>query len=255
LTPDFIQFINDAYYSFHIYNADPVLTNNDYTVAYSKVPLNSGDETYTYLSATGTSQNKSYPSNLVAPTGTRIVGVKPNTTHVNLVNDDGKNLLEGGENLLADNKININDPNTYPIIANEYAAHKYNLKIGSKISFHIDNKANLTQNLIHDDNYSPENDNDTLVTFNVVGINTTYEGEEYFTNQQLANALLGLRSSLPGATSTIHNYYYDSREINDLIGDGAISPPGSIDREIDYIYDFNNLDSKAASPSTAGLSL
>jgi hypothetical protein len=209
-----------------MFNKDSMLTNNDYSVSYSKVPLNNDDETYTYLSATGTSQNKSYPSNLVAPSGTRIVGVKPNTTYVNLVNGDGKNLLEGGADLLANNKITFDDQSTYPIIANEYAAHKYSLKIGSKISFHIDNKANLTQNIISDENYSPEKDDDTLVTFNVVGINTTYEGEEYFTNQQLANALLGLRSSLPNTISTIHNYYYDSRQINDISGDGADEPPG-----------------------------
>jgi hypothetical protein len=105
LTPTFITFINDAYNSFPMYNASPALTNNDYTVAYNKVPLNSGDETYTYLSVTGTDQNKSYPSNLVAPSGTRVVGVKPDTKYVNLIDDDGKNLLSGGSDLLSDDKI------------------------------------------------------------------------------------------------------------------------------------------------------
>jgi putative ABC transport system permease protein len=90
----------------------------------------------------------------------------------------------------------------------------------------------------------------------VVGINTTYEGEEYFTNQQLANSLLGLRSNLSGSESTIHNYYYDSREITNVAGDGADMPPGhNPERPIDYLYDFNNMRSSAVEPSEEKLSL
>jgi hypothetical protein len=184
--------------------------DNDYSILYNKVPLKSfdnSDETYTYLS--GDKVNGS--SNI------RIVGLKDNSKFVDLTNAGGKRIndLLSDSNTLEDIKQGF-----YPIVVNAYAQHKYHLSVGDNIQFKIDNKANRFTKQI-----SGETDNDAT-TFKVVGINTTYQGEEYFTNQELANYILGLRSKLPeqntqlSSTCNLHNYYFNSDKVDTVINGG-----------------------------------
>jgi putative ABC transport system permease protein len=207
LNPEFITFINNAYEHFS-FNGGSLL-DNDYQVTYNKIPLKPadstnnilGDETYTYIDATGDKNGSTFSSKKVPPEKTRIIGIKDNSEYVQLLNSDGKNLKP----LIDSSK--CNDPNSYPLIVNAFAAHKYNLKIGDKMAFDVNNGTDRIQKKI---------DKDTSINkviFNIVGINTTYQGEEYFTNQQLANKILGLRSSLVDFSQlnkTLHNYYPNS---------------------------------------------
>jgi hypothetical protein len=99
----------------------------------------------------------------------------------------------------------------YPIVVNAYAQHKYHLGVGDNIEFNISNTADRFTKQINDET------NNTTEKFKVVGINTTYQGEEYFTNQQLANSILGLRSELTEKypdkfKCNLHNYYFNSEK-------------------------------------------
>ncbi|GHU47513.1 hypothetical protein FACS1894218_2080 [Bacilli bacterium] len=166
------------------------------------------DETYTYIDAKGDKQDSTFASKQLPPNHSRIVGIKDNSKYVDLVNSDNKDITS----LITSNKCNVDNGN-YPIIVNSFAAHKYNLRIGDHISFNINNATNRIQNII-DGNTSINR-----ATFKIVGINTTYQGEEYFTNQELANKLLGLRSRLSGnkdnsyTSTTLHNYYPNTQTL------------------------------------------
>jgi hypothetical protein len=117
------------------------------------------------------------------------------------VDNAGNNL----NNRLPITTLPSNPTGPYPIVVNAYAAFKYHLKVGDNISFHIDNKTDLYEKKLRTvGGYDPNKDNSTLAQFNVVGINTTYQGEEYFVNQDVANYLLGLRSHLSPDNFNLH---------------------------------------------------
>jgi hypothetical protein len=207
LTSEYTKFLINAYNNFEIrtpklinnvydvneYNEKPMI-EQDYTLQYDKIPMESNDETYTYL----TSSNSS----------AKIMGIKNDSKYIELNDVNGRNLkLELKEELPADN--------IYPIIANAYAAHKYNLGIGSIINFDINNKTDRYQNELR------EITADNNTKFKVVGINTTYEGEEYFIDQQVANHILGLRNKLEDQYD-LHSWYLNNNTaIKTGIGDGA----------------------------------
>jgi putative ABC transport system permease protein len=174
LTPKLI----DGIYDVSQINSTPI-TQEEYELQYNKVPLSQHDETYTYLTTTNSAA--------------KIMGIKPDSEYIKLTDINGHDLKI---------RLNINaipNDHIYPIIVNAYAAHKYGLGEGSVISFDINNKTDRYQNELRGQTV---NNN---VKFRVVGINTTYEGEEYFTSQQVANAILGLRSTIPNTTYDLHN--------------------------------------------------
>ena len=91
----------------------------------------------------------------------------------------------------ADNSWNYIFNKPFPIVVNAYAAHKYNLKVGSHISFDITNKADrFVQKM------NPSKTYNNVANFEVKGICTTYEGQEYFIDQDVDNLLLGLKTHL-----------------------------------------------------------
>jgi hypothetical protein len=207
LTSDYTKFLISAYNTFQI--RTPKLINNvydvnefnekpmieqDYALQYDKIPMESNDETYTYLTASNSSA--------------KIMGIKKDSKYIELNDINGKDLKsELIEELPSDN--------IYPIVVNAYAAHKFNLGIGSIINFDINNKTDRYQNELRDVTV----DNNTK--FRVVGINTTYEGEEYFVNQQVANHILGLRSNLNDQYD-LHNWYLNNETSIGLgVGDGS----------------------------------
>jgi hypothetical protein len=205
-----MSFINYVYTNdnFQIVNTTyNTSLDNDYSILYNKIPLKSSDqsdETYTYLAATKQD----------SASDARIVGLKDNSEYVNLTNAGGKKIndLLNDENTIAD----INK-GFYPIIVNAYAQHKYHLSVGDNIQFVINNKTDRITKQINED------DSKDLETFKVVGINTTYQGEEYFTNQELANSILGLRSKFENLTDKfaksckLHNYYFNSQKADALV--------------------------------------
>jgi putative ABC transport system permease protein len=144
------------------------------------------DETYTYLDAT---------INRKANSQVKIMGIKNNSTYVDLTNKNNKNL----NSLLDEEQQNGN----YKIIVNAFAAHKYNLKEGSKVSFSV---KNTTDRFSFNEDSTLSSDTSKNVTFTVVGVNKSAEGEEYFINQNVANYILGLKNDID-ETIQPHQYY------------------------------------------------
>jgi hypothetical protein len=207
LEPAFMSFLNRIYTKdqFKIVNTEyDTALDNDYDILYNKIPLksstvaNDSDETYTYLSGTKVGANNN----------ARILGLKNDSKFVDLTNAGDKRIndLLNDENTSKDIEAGF-----YPIVVNAYAQHKYHLKVGDTIEFNINNTADRITKQING-----ETDSKTE-KFKVVGFNTTYQGEEYFTNQQLANSILGLRSELTEKypdkfNCNLHNYYFNSEK-------------------------------------------
>lgn len=169
----------------------------DYYLTYNVAPLAKTDETYTWVSGNVASDNFS----------AKIMGIKTGkyaSKYVNLYDENKVDLNDPKNGVIrytqadferdyknADNSWNYNFDKPFPIVVNAYAAHKYNLKIGSHISFDITNKADrFVQKM------NPSKTYNNVANFEVKGICTTYEGQEYFIDQDVANLLLGLKTHL-----------------------------------------------------------
>lgn len=183
LVPGLMELLNTGY-------AYTPAALNDFYMMWDGVPLKNDDETYTYLDANVLRSGNSK---------VQILGVKATpgytTKFVNLVDDQGDDLI----NKIRFTYHDIQAKNPYPIVVNAYAAHKYGLTIGSTISFQINNRADRYEHEMKVNNHiddTQEYQKLTNQTFKVVGICNTYEGEEYFIDQDLANYLLGLKSHL-----------------------------------------------------------
>lgn len=191
----------------HILYSDSTIFNGekagnlDYNIQYNQIPLNSDDETYTYLSTTGVSKN-------IKGDDIRIVGLKQlldqNGSLTNTISNKSVLLLDSNNDNIA-NRIAVDKQNyvTHPMIVNAYAAKKHHLKIGDTIQVQINNKSDRFDKILN--NQTSSNDN---VWFNVVGINQTFQNEEYYISQELANSLLGLRNHLD-STQNVNNWYFD----------------------------------------------
>jgi hypothetical protein len=181
VSEELIKFEHILYNDTTIFNNDEA-SDLDYDVQYNQVPLDDNDETYTYLSTTGLSNN-------IKDKDIKIMGLKQNendgtisTKFVSLLDTNGKDIS---------NLIKVNDVNSHPIIINAYAAKKHHLKVGDSIEVQINNKADRFDKIL-----AKTTSNGDGVTFNVVGINQTFQNEEYFISQELANSLLGLKNHL-----------------------------------------------------------
>ncbi len=190
MRPSFLNLLTTAY-------AYTDCAEKDYYITYNTIPMLKEDETYTWIDASVASDNAS----------AKIMGIKTGeqtSKYINLFDQQKNNLNDGDNSLIrytkeqfkedyktSDNSWNYNFDKPFPIIANAYAAHKYNLKVGSEISFFINNRI---------DRYLDEINNSSLLKhiakFKVVGICTTYEGQEYYIDQDVANLLLGLKTHL-----------------------------------------------------------
>lgn len=158
----------------------------DFPITYNTVPLKDEDETYTYIDANEISN----------PDSVNILGIKASENHyskyINLTDSNGNNLIQE----LKYSEEDLAHQVPFPIIVNAYAAHKYNLSVGSKITFKINNRADRIEHDIKVENHLDDANYINQATFAVKGINTSYENEEYFTNQDVANYLLQLKSHL-----------------------------------------------------------
>lgn len=167
----------------------------EFFITYDGVPLRNDDETYTYVDAT---VQKSSHSNV------KLMGIKctPGTDNseehytkfINLTDSYHNNLLP----LIHYTYSDLENNHPYPIVINQYTAHKYGLNIGNSISFKINNRTDRYEQQIAKKYGSTNNTyfQDDIQSFKVVGICDTYEGEEYFIDQDVANYLLGLKSHL-----------------------------------------------------------
>lgn len=189
LRPSFLKLLSTAY-------AYADTAKADYYVTYNNIPMTHDDETYTYVDANVTSDNANV----------KIMGIKTgdqSSKYIKLYDKQNNNLNDGNNSVIKytqkqfenDYKslsgtwsYDYNKP--FPIIVNAYAAHQYNLKIGSQISFEINNHVDRYLNKI------TSNDTKYIANFIVKGICTTYEGQEYYIDQDVANLLLGLKTHL-----------------------------------------------------------
>jgi hypothetical protein len=175
--------------------------NNFFNLSYNNVPLDDGDETYTYLTFSG-NKGSSYTSNSTIPENSKIYGIKPSSDYVELKNEKGSDLKNTLE--VSNEKIKNG---YYPLIVNSYAAKKYGIKAGDKINVKITNTA---------DRFDSTSGND--VSFTVSGISKGYIGEEYYTSQDVANYLLGLKTHVnDGVDYDVepNSYYIDSQSYTD----------------------------------------
>ncbi|WEK83295.1 MAG: ABC transporter permease [Mycoplasma sp.] len=160
--------------------------NLDFPITYNTIPIKDSDETYTYLDANELSTNNPVTIN----------GIKASENHysqyISLTDESGNNLIQN----LAYSQQDLANNVPFPIVINAYAAHKYGLGIGDTISFKINNRADNVEHQIKVDNKIPDPEFNNIARFVIKGINTSYENEEYFINQDVANYLLQLKSHL-----------------------------------------------------------
>lgn len=203
LQPDFIEILTEIYT-----NKNPLYVNatneqereehnylnKDYIINYGLVALGEydgkKDETYTYILGNVSDLNNGIKPDLNKEV--KIMGIKPNTQYMDL------EYLNG-------NKIDLysvfnEEKNKNPIIINAYAAQKYSLSVGDKISFKINN---------HTERNFPNPNDDYITEFTVAAITSTYQGEEYFISQDLANQILGLGNNKNDVKPNNNNIYYE----------------------------------------------
>jgi putative ABC transport system permease protein len=192
--PDFLNFMltMNTDLKVPVYSDMPNTDVSDYayTIKYNSIPLSNSDETYTYIQGNGTINDSTYRSKNVLEKDTHIVGIKSNTNAIKLVDKNGKNIT----NLINTDSIHEQVINNkyYPIIVNEYAAKKYGIKVGDKIGFDITNNADR----FDFSKIEKKQSTNKHVVFTVVGVNATYVGEEYYTSQDVANYVVGLKSHI-----------------------------------------------------------
>ena len=208
LKPAYLRLLSLCYSNFD-------LVKQNYYITYNTVPLLKEDETYTYLDANNTRDDSDVS----------IMGIKANpkyaTKYIALKDDKNNDLLSKIRYTSEDLKAN----KAYPIIINTYASKKYNLGVGDTIKFTVNNRSDRYLHKIRVDNNidDPVYNDKAKVTFKVVGVCTTYQGQEYFIDQDLANYILGLKSHLlddnleQQTINQPNNYYgYEKDTIGDL---------------------------------------
>lgn len=237
---DFLKLLTICY-------ADPICAANDYSFYYNQVPLTKSDETYTNIEANVVSDNASVS----------IMGIKASngykTQYINLVDKNGNDLL----NKLSYTKEDYLANKPFPIVANEYAKHKYNLKIGSKISFDVNNRADRIAHQMKIDNNIDDPNWNNRVEFTIVGFCNTYEDQEYYCEQDIANKVLMLKSHLDDGldvqkSSQPHHYYLNQWKSlgNKVCQDGyfnVVPNSDGLKNSADdnaAIFDLSNYDSK-----------
>lgn len=141
-----------------------------YKVGYGAVPVESTDETYTYIDST-----IQHNTNTISG---KIVGIKENSKYINLYNS--KNDLI--DNLLIDYKVKNN---TYPLIINEVVNKAYNINIGDTLTV----RANNIYDRFNRKNIGIDSFNE--VKFEIVGITSSKSEFQYYTLQSYANEILG----------------------------------------------------------------
>ena len=236
---EFLKFIGLVYG--YGYGTDQNLSQYDAKIAFGIVPyqLDSQNkqtsETYTYLDTTFNSPNiKISPSKnsgrkILSGFKQEILGIKKDSSYVNLVNSSGKNIDE----LLIGN-LGTNDNPIYPIIINNGAAYKYNLSIGQKFSTTVENTYDRYTKKIEGDNSTKS------ATFQVVGISSDSFGTQMYISQENANQILGMNFNqgayIYGTSVTNHG-----KVTTTLIGD-----PNALTKSVanDTNYPFNVISYK-----------
>lgn len=164
---------------------DPVFANTYYRIQYNEIIFNKeSDEPFVNIDAR--IQTNGLNNDLL-----NITGIQKNSKFIKLYNN---------EKLINDDLFNSKYEN--PLIINNYAAKKYNLKVGDKLTIYpennvyrktITNAVEFLSNPTIELNYDSENI--LPITFTIVNINNTGNGVQMYTSIDVAQKSLGLATS------------------------------------------------------------
>lgn len=167
---------------------DQIIPDYNYKMSSSAVPVNSNDETYTYLTSSFRRKNST-------STNIKINGIQPNSKLVYLYDSYGNDLKTKLSQFTTSIEEVKNEDGTttvyqlYPLVINNVVAKKYNLSTGQKII--VDTKNTFDRfNLIN----IGETPSYTTM-FQIVGVTDTNYGDELYTLQTYANQILGFTDS------------------------------------------------------------
>lgn len=168
---------------------DPAYQHNFYRIVYNQILFNNqDDEPYTYIQANV--NNKVGENDPIT-----ITGIIPDSKFIHLVNRKGDPInqdLFGGADRL---------------IVNEYAAKKYDLKVGDTLTFTPSNTVwrYMSQNpeqIITDPSVPQQLYQPAKYEFKVVGINNTGHNAQFYTSMSTAQKVLGLATANNYATNS-----------------------------------------------------
>lgn len=202
---------------------DPVFIDTYYRIQYNQIIFNKNtDEPFVNIDAR--IQTSGLRNDLL-----NITGIQKNSKFIKLYNN-GK--------LINDDLFNSKYEN--PLIINNFAAKKYNLKIGDKLTIYPENnvyRKTITNGVEFLSNPSIELNYDNSkvqpITFTVVNINNTGNGVQMYTNIEIAQKSLGLAtakdyldpnniSTFPNATNNYKIEINMNNEYNDFGGFNGI---------------------------------
>lgn len=171
--------------------ANQTIPDYNYKLSAQSVPVDNGDETYTYLKST--LSYKKFNSSI------KIEGIKPNSNLVYLYDKNNKDLKTALTQFATKTTTYTNSSGVeqkvtvYPVVINNVVAKKYGLKVGNRFLTETSNTFDRF-NLIN----IGENPNYTAM-FQVVGITNTNYGQQFYTLQSYANEILGYKTTTTGS--------------------------------------------------------
>jgi len=189
----FVWFLTNTY-------LDPLYQDDLYQIIFNYVPMLKNDISYTYIDFESASLDKTNTQSFIAKGINLDKVIDPTTNSTisvpNLFNDVNKNLNEKLQLQVPE----VNHPKNFKVLISESVKYKYDLKIGDKIKMTPKN---------HTDRYF---DNSIIdYEFEVVDIFSSYYGDDFFINQDVANELLGYNVS----TFNTNSYYIAKKEFVD----------------------------------------
>lgn len=193
-----------ALFFMHAYN-DPTYLNLFYRIMNNYAILNNDDEPYVYINGTyiGSSDGD-----------IKIIGIKNNSKFIKLY-DNNNNLIN---NKLMSNNIS----NNIPLIINNYVAKKYDLKVGSVIEVITNNHTNRYEFASNNDAINALLNENTKLNlkvspkqkYEIVGINNTGSGSQFYISLNNAQKVLGLATT---------SNYVNKNNVTTISNDTSIS--------------------------------
>ncbi len=173
---------------------------DSYRLDYGYVPLENNDETYTDINGPIYSINGS--TNVSREDGKelgdqKVMGITDGSKFIKLLHHNS-----------SINHLLFNNSSSTPLIVNQFAKKQYNLHVGDDISFKVKNDIYRFQRKIKDNPLwthagivQKDYKNQKIANFQIVGINDSYQGSEFFTSQSLANKALGFQAMQSSLTN------------------------------------------------------
>lgn len=255
-TDSFLEFIGMIY-------GNETLAEADAKISFGIIPFidkNSDNlnEKYTYLNTVLNDKSVRIPSlrndgkKTLTDISQEIIGIKNNSQYVTLVDKDGKSL----NSLLQTPEETKNGYTVYPLVINQGAAYKYNLKVGNTFKVDVNNTYDRdTKKMVGVDPTK-------TVMFKVVGINSDAFDVSMYTSQTYANEILGLNFNQGAVIISSAKVSEEGQMTSYIIGDKdelyqnsatgidtnvSVTDISTVSELNDYVP-FNGIFSKESSP-------